>query len=356
MADRKTTYARARRLIAEKLADPLNMPDSDVNLTEAYCLSAETLEGYSTLDWQMRQTIRRLGTSIRAYWNAPQRKRPLCIFLLAGPGSGKSYLVERLSKSLKNPNTAFEEYNLTAMHSPQDLEGVLQKIRDLKVSDENPVLFLDEIDSKPSNYAMLLPLMWDGALQISDRLVQIGKCVIVLAASSGDLESVVAEVQDPEKLDIHQYGKIPDFISRIGGGVHQIPDLELQSAGRDRRADKVCMAISLLQKRFGDDLVSFPWPLLAFVARARFRFGARSISRFMESFELHGEVKTDVTAAQLQLPLGSSQDLADSSFSSHLCMAAGGSPVDVWSAVESNNVQVVIDPKACEEILDALKP
>jgi hypothetical protein len=51
---------------------------------------------------------------------------------------------------------------MASLHSIDDLTQPLDEIRNLKVVDRLPILFLDEFDSNPANFPMLLPLMWDG--------------------------------------------------------------------------------------------------------------------------------------------------------------------------------------------------
>ncbi len=53
-------------------------------------------------------------------------------------------------------------------------------------------------------------------------------------------------------------GKLIDLVSRINGGEIEIPPMDLVENGRDRRADKICLTISLLRARFGTDLELIP--------------------------------------------------------------------------------------------------
>src|SRR5436853_4340210 len=80
-------------------------------------------------------------------------------------------------------------------------------------------------------------------------------------------------------------GKLVDLLSRINGGIINIPDLDLRSEHRDRRVDKVCIAVGLSKARFGDDLSEMPRSLLRFIAHTTFRYGVRSIAHLIDLIE-----------------------------------------------------------------------
>jgi len=48
-------------------------------------------------------------------------------------------------------------FNMATMRSPDDMAQPIDELRNLKVNDRFPLLFLDEFDSDPSHYAALLP-------------------------------------------------------------------------------------------------------------------------------------------------------------------------------------------------------
>jgi len=175
------------------------------------------------------------------------------------------------------------------MQSHDDMAQPVDELRNLKVNDQFPLLFLDEFDSDSSRYAGLLTLLWDGELHIGHRDLKLGKAVIVLAGSNPELPKVMAQSAkmqgDPESAaNVSKLagGKLIDLLSRINGGIINIPDLDLRSRSRDRRVDKVCMAITLLKLRFGDELTEIPRPLLRFIAHTQFRYGVRSIAHLID--------------------------------------------------------------------------
>ena len=84
-------------------------------------------------------------------------------------------------------------FNMATMQSADDMAQPIDELRNLKVNDRFPLLFLDEFDSDITRYASLLPLLWDGELHIGHRDLKLGKAVIVLAGSNPDLPKAMVE-------------------------------------------------------------------------------------------------------------------------------------------------------------------
>lgn len=203
----------------------------------------------------------------------------------AEPGSGKSHLVKSLAASVTSYNAVAIDYNMASFQSIEDLLQPLDSVRNVKVQDKLPILFLDEFDSHPSRYPLLLPLMWDGELSIAHRNLKLGKLVIILAGSSGAIGTAIAAAKGMKASAAAEDGKLVDLVSRINGGELEIPSLDLVEPERDRRVDKVCLTISLLKLRFGPELELIPLSLLRFVATSKFRYGVRSLAHFIDLIE-----------------------------------------------------------------------
>ena len=199
----------------------------------------------------------------------------------------------------------------------------MDELRNLKVNDRFPLLFLDEFDSDPTHYPALLPLLWDGELQVGHRDLKLGKAVIVLAGSNPDLPKAMDQSAkmrletDSTDGDIIP-GKLIDLLSRINGGVINIPDLDLRTEQRDRRVDKVCISVALIKGRFGNDVFEVPRSLLRFIAHTTFRYGVRSIAHLIDVIESESFVERVLKGDALGLPLLSEEALQDSSLRLHL--------------------------------------
>lgn len=214
-------------------------------------------------------------------------------------------------------------FNMATMQSADDMAQPVDELRNLKVNDRFPLLFLDEFDSDSSRYAALLPLLWDGELQIGHRDLKLGKAVIVLAGSNPDLpkamdQSAKMRLETDTGEGFIPTGKLIDLLSRINGGVINIPDLDLRSENRDRRVDKVCVAVALIKARFGDDLTELPRSLLRFIAQTTFRYGVRSIAHLIDVISSEALNNKTLKTEALGLPITTEEALQDSSLKLHL--------------------------------------
>jgi len=223
---------------------------------------------------------------------------------------------------MKDERVEAVTFNMATMQSADDMAQPIDELRNLKVNDRFPLLFLDEFDSDPSRYAALLPLLWDGELQIGHRDLKLGKAVIVLAGSNPDLPKAMNQSAkmgfETDTSEGFTPGKLIDLLSRINGGVIEIPDLDLRSEDRDRRVDKVCVAVALIKGRFGNELTELPRALLRFIAQTTFRYGVRSIAHLVDIIESkcfrNGRLKKEA----LGLPIASEEVLQESSLRLHL--------------------------------------
>jgi len=341
-----------KQIVAHIVDEP--QEDGEVDIVDAYKLSASVLGKYVTLDFEHWRDIRRIRNEIGRYAIDRTRRRPLNIMMHAEPGSGKSHLVRCLASTL-NINAAAVDFNLASLQQVEDLVQPLDAVRNLKVADRLPILFLDEFDSDPSRYAMLLPLLWDGELSVAHRNLKLGKLVIVLAGSQAVVTAVINTAKAMHPSTATEHGKLVDLLSRINGGELEIPPLDLVGSGRDRRADKVCLAISLLQSRFGASFQLVPVSLLNFVANTTFRYGVRSLAHLVDYIappkdEEEGE-SAAITATQLRLPLGTVASLRASSLSYHIYSADGPAAiVDLWKTASSKSaaVRILVPPEEDE--------
>ena len=312
----------SRSIITDSIIEARKLPDERFSL--AIEESQSLLRGYATLDSWHRAQIKKLTDQITSYLRDTTRRRPLNALMLASPGAGKSHFIRQLAAKMKDDHVQAVTFNMATMQSPDDMAKPVDELRNLKVNDRFPLLFLDEFDSDPSRYASLLPLLWDGELQIGHRDLKLGKAVIVLAGSSTDLpkamdHSATMRLEGDTPGAFVPTGKLVDLLSRINGGVIEIPDLDLRTENRDRRVDKVCIAAALIRGRFGSELTQVPRALLRFIANTTFRYGVRSIAHLVEDFISSKAVGDGILKiAQSDLPMTSEEKLQDSSLKLHL--------------------------------------
>lgn len=231
----------ARKIIQESIIDAVAAPDARFGLAVAE--SESLLQGYATLDDQHRAEIASLIRQIRSYLRDGTRKRPFNALMLAAPGAGKSHFIKQLANAMAAERVQAVTFNMATMNSPDDMAQPVDELRNLKVNDRYPLLFLDEFDSDASHYASLLPLLWEGELHIGHRDLKLGKAVIVLAGSNPDLpkamdQSAKMGLETEGPTEGAPIGKLVDLLSRINGGVIEIPDFDLRTGERDRRVDR----------------------------------------------------------------------------------------------------------------------
>lgn len=356
---------KARTNIKEVILSP-DGPPSEVDISDDYTVSKEEFLGndYATLDWKHRTDVFNIIHAIQKYAEDRTRRRPFNIIMSAEPGSGKSHLVKCIANSyqLKRYRASAIDCNMTSLQSFEDLIQPLDAVRNLKILDQLPILFLDEFDSRKDMYAKLLPLMWDGEVHIGQRNLKLGKLVIILAGSEDKVKTAMEKAKSMECCAISGENKfpedkLPDLISRINGGELKIPPLYVEGddeGNQNRNAEKVCMTISLLQARFGQKIELIAWALLKFVAITRFRYGVRSICNLIdlvspvndEKYGKETEKDIQINLARLQqLPLNSVDELKESSLAYHIVSKGGPEEIVTrWNKCKKCSTLVRVEP------------
>jgi hypothetical protein len=338
-------YSERRRHIVDVLVSEKG-PQSEVDISQAYRSSNVTLPGYATLDWKHRTDTLRIIENIRKYARDRSLKRPLNIMMQAESGAGKSQLVKCMAKKLEVVQAAAVDFNMASFQSIEDMTQPLDAVRNLKVIDRLPILFLDEFDSDPERYALLLPLMWDGELHVGHRDLKLGKLVIILAGSGKTIHDAMKVAKGMQGAGVAGDGKLVDLLSRINGGELEIPSLDLHEGDRDRRADKACITISLLLNRFGPQVELVPWSLLRFVFISKFRYGVRSIAHLIDLVPPIGEDSQKIVASGLELPMRTVGELRNSSLAYHVFSEDGPAAiVEQWKSVQGCETLIRIQPE-----------
>jgi hypothetical protein len=316
-------WIQAREIVKKLIVetDEANINPSDKILFLLSCaISVRHLPGYATLDLKHIEQISLLIKSVERYVDDASQKRPLNFLMLASPGAGKSHFIKCVAASLQSHNVGAITFNMAGLQRNEDLIPPLDAARNLKVEDRIPLLFLDEFDSAPGNVPLLLPLLWDGELNLGQRDLKLGKVVIVLAGSDPVLPITMDHARSMRiELSIanERNPKVIDLLSRINGGVIPIPPFYDPSHEIDRRFDKVCIATQLLRLRFGSKLRHVPLALLRFLARTEFRYGVRSIAHLIELIPYKKDVVV-LKIEDLQLPIDDPAKLKASSLAYHL--------------------------------------
>jgi hypothetical protein len=200
-------------------------------------------------------------------------------------------------------------------------------------------------------------LVWDGEINLGHRDLKLGKVIIVLAGSQPNLPKIMEMAKSMQlkfeenfnETEKTESTKIVDLLSRINGGVLKIPSLDIVQDNRDRRVDKICIAIALLQSRFGVQLTGIPKSLLRFISITKFRYGVRSIAHLIDLIP-HISKPKSITHKLLKLPLDSASKLKNSSLAYHLIdedQALG--IIEKWKNCSANNVELTIGMDAISD-------
>jgi hypothetical protein len=246
--------------------------------TQSLAIAEEELEeplpGFHTIDQAFILSIAKLKTSLGMYIADGTLKRPHNVLLFAKPGSGKSHFVGSLGKGFSAPVVTA---NLSGSDLSDTLEYVVNEARNYKALDAVPIIFLDEVDSETSIIPTLLPLLWDGEFFSRAHLLKIGRCIIICAVSDPDIVEFASkgEAFDEQQL---KFRKLPDFLSRFGGGTFTIPSINVDT----RRYDRVWIALQLIKRRF-PQIAGVQAQFLQFVERSLFIHETRSMEALLNS-------------------------------------------------------------------------
>lgn len=177
------------------------------------------LEKLITFDREEVEHIRSIRRIVEQYKGDVNRKTPLSICVFGRPGSGKSFAVKQIVKSLKVKDEDIFEFNLSQMAGVRDLYAAFHQIRDAGLRGGLPVAFFDEFDAKTEGTELgwlkyFLAPMQDGEFRENGLTHFIGKALLVFAGGTcQSMEELRKKQTQPEMVQ----QKLPDFLSRIKG-------------------------------------------------------------------------------------------------------------------------------------------
>lgn len=178
--------------------------------------------GLFTVDRQEIESFRSIAALVREYLDQRNPRRPLSIGVFGAPGSGKSFGVTQVARSLAPGMIEVLEFNLSQFESREALTSALHQVRDINLRGKIPLVFWDEFDSafegKPLGWLRhFLAPMQDGAFQEGQLVHPIGSAIFVFAGgTSARMDEFGRGLTDAET----RAAKVPDFISRLKGFVN----------------------------------------------------------------------------------------------------------------------------------------
>ncbi|MGQ9493985.1 MAG: RyR domain-containing protein [Anaerolineae bacterium] len=175
-----------------------------------------------TLDRREIESYRSIRAVLAEYCSR-QQKRPISIAVFGPPGSGKSFGVEQVARSIRLDDPEAIEvrtFNLSQFHTSDALIDALHQVRDLGLSGKIPLVFWDEFDSQLNGHALgwlryFLSLMQDGYFQEGQVTHPIGQAIFVFAGGTS------SSMEDFARMAMNaKDAKGPDFLSRLKGYVN----------------------------------------------------------------------------------------------------------------------------------------
>ncbi|MGB3701961.1 MAG: RyR domain-containing protein [Anaerolineales bacterium] len=255
-----------------------------------------------TVDRQEIESFRSIHSLVGEYLSQERPKRPLSFAVFGAPGSGKSFGITQVAKSLAPGKISTLEFNISQFESPEKLIDALHQVRDVGLSGQIPLVFWDEFDTPSGEIPLgwlryFLAPMQDGAFREDQIVHPIGRAVFVFAGGTS------ARMQDFGKdLEPKTYrsSKVPDFISRLKGFVNILGPNSQGKAESDpyyiiRRAILLRSifqrnASHLFEKRAGKKRLNIDRGVLrAFLKISEYKHGIRSMESIGDMSQLAGK-------------------------------------------------------------------
>jgi hypothetical protein len=159
-------------------------------------------------------TLLRAGRSLK--YVPPDDRKAKSFFIVDDPGSGKSFMVERLAATLDMP---YLRFNIASLSAKEELRDCFHRISLLQSEhpDAIPLVFFDEMNAKKgvqTVYDAFLEPLEDGTYNHDGTTVHLKPCLWIFAGT-----------ERPVK-DLHASNKAQDFESRLSHEVMYLNGLK----------------------------------------------------------------------------------------------------------------------------------
>ncbi|WP_396230925.1 AAA family ATPase [Frankia sp. EI5c] len=186
-----------------------------------YCQLGELL----TVDREEIEDLRAVIKLIRRYLQSREGPSdasqipPCSIVILGPPGTGKTFSVKEIAKSLQHDVGEHKPltFNLSQFNSVDDLTDAFLRVQERRLCGAVPFVLWDEFDTEQNGRELgwlrqfLVP-MEEGRFKRGDTWHPVGQSIFVFAGSSSETFS---ELQ--ERADNTPNAKATDFLSRVDG-------------------------------------------------------------------------------------------------------------------------------------------
>jgi len=259
-----------------------------------------------TVDRQEIESFRSIRNLVFEYCNQPPQRRSLSIAVFGPPGSGKSFGIVEIAKSLRPGQIKVLEFNLSQFDSADDLLSAFHQVRDVGLTGEIPLVFWDEFDTPLEGVQLgwlryFLAPMQDGAFQEGQITHPIGRSIFVFAGGTCANIKAFGQELTPEEF---RAVKGPDFVSRLKGYINVLGPNRIKRDPAHVATDPYFIirraillrsslkrsAPQLFTKRDKKELLNIDRGVLrAFLRTSDYKHGARSIDAIIAMSQLAGK-------------------------------------------------------------------
>lgn len=240
------------------------------------------------------EEFRSIQRLIRGYWHNNNEKKPLSIGVFGPPGSGKSFGIKEIVRSVE-ANPEFLEFNLAQFSKPDDLNDAFLQVSSKTSSGQKPIAFFDEFDctfgaEKLGWLRYFLSPMQDGKIFLKNKEHNIGRAIFVFAGgTSATYREFARETPNGRTTDVHNQfvlAKGPDFVSRLSGhinilGINRRDDKDQSFVLRRARIMRSHLIERRLVGKTGRTVVD-PTFLRKLLQVGKYKHGARSIAKIID--------------------------------------------------------------------------
>jgi hypothetical protein len=259
-----------------------------------------------TVDRREIESLHSISTLISDYVQS-RRKTPLSIAVFGPPGSGKSFSVEEVAKSVMPGEIEKLSFNLSQFTGPESLYDAFHQVRDTSLTGKLPLVFWDEFDTRLNQEPLgwlryFLAPMQDGEFREGQLIHPIGRCIFVFAGGTSDnIEAFSSRLSKKES----QAMKLPDFLSRLKGFLNILGPNRLESGDGPTeytdpyyvirraiilRSNLERFSPQLLKHEGGKKIANIDEGVLrAFLLAKKYRHGARSMAAIIAMSQLAGK-------------------------------------------------------------------